>query len=171
MDLNETKMMLVISRRLIIFAILSLILTTILFALSFVFHQRLMLSWLVFECGIIGGFVSIQQRLKHIDIEEMQLLSQSWFSILMIPVYGGIFALVLYILFLAGLVQGHLFPAFYVPEFDTPPTTQNVVAFLTTTYPAQGADIAKLIFWSFVAGFSERFVPQIINDVTKRDAK
>ena len=25
--------------------------------------------------------------------------------------------------------------------------------------------MAKLLFWSFVAGFSERFVPQIINRV------
>lgn len=130
-----------------------------------------MVSWLAFECGIIGGFVSIQQRLKNIESEELLLLSESWATILVIPIYGGIFSLVLYVLFLAGLVQGHLFPVFYIPEFASPPTSENIVAFLTQTYPAQGVDVAKLIFWSFVAGFSERFVPQIINKVAKNDEK
>ena len=34
--------------------------------------------------------------------------------------------------------------------------------FLKLTFPKSGPNVAKLIFWSFVAGFSERFVPQII---------
>ena len=168
-EMARTKMLLVISRRLVIFAALSLVATAMVFAVTFFFNERLMISWLVFECGIIGGFVSIQQRLKSIEDEELQLLSESWATILVIPVYGGIFALVLYVLFLAGLVQGHLFPAFHIPDFSVPPTTENVVAFLTQTYPSQGGDVAKLIFWSFVSGFSERFVPQIINKVSRTD--
>jgi hypothetical protein len=53
------------------------------------------------------------------------------------------------------------------PEYiHTPIDRQNLVtsftAWLTQTFPASGTDIAKLLFWSFVAGFSERFVPQII---------
>lgn len=36
------------------------------------------------------------------------------------------------------------------------------------TYPSSGPDLAKLLFWSFVAGFSERFVPQLISNVTTR---
>ena len=43
-----------------------------------------------------------------------------------------------------------------------PPTTEDVVTFLNQTYPKSGPDLAKLLFWCFVAGFSERFVPQII---------
>ncbi len=166
MDSNLTRMMLLISRRLLIFAALSLLATSVLFAITLFFKERLMISWLVFECGIIGGFVSIQQRLRKIEIEELTLLSESWATILVIPIYGGIFALVLYILFLAGLVQGHLFPEFFVPKFSSPPTTDNIIAFLSETYPSQGSELAKLIFWSFVAGFSERFVPQIIQKVT-----
>lgn len=163
---NRTRMLLVISKRLVLFAALSLVATTIVFTITFFFKERLMISWLVFECGIVGGFVSIQQRLKSIETKELLLLSESWATILVIPIYGGIFSLLLYILFLAGLVQGHLFPSFYIPEFEIPPTTENIVSFLTKTYPSQGGDVAKLIFWSFVAGFSERFVPQIISKVT-----
>ncbi|WP_440941237.1 hypothetical protein [Immundisolibacter sp.] len=165
------RRLLVISRRLLVFAVLSLLVTTALFGATYTFEGRLMISWLVFQCGIIGGFVSIQQRLRKIGDEELALLAESWATVLVIPVYGGIFALLLYALFLGGLVQGHLFPGFYVPAFGDPPTTADLVRFLTTAYPSQGADLAKLVFWSFVAGFSERFVPQIIHSITQQDAR
>lgn len=169
MEAQQTRQLLIISKRLLIFAALSLVATGLLFALTLYFKQRLMISWLVFECGIIGGFVSIQQRLRKIDPEELKLLSESWATILVIPIYGGIFSLVLYVLFLAGLVQGHLFPSFYIPDFSIPPSTEDVVSFLSQTYPSQGSDMAKLMFWSFVSGFSERFVPQIIHKVANSD--
>jgi len=126
-----------------------------------------MVSWLTFECGLIGGFVSIQQRLQQIDDEELSLLRESWATILIIPIFGGIFAQILYMLFLSGLVQGHLFPSFFIPPFSDTPTVEDVHAFLTQTYPKTGADFAKLIFWSFTAGFSERLVPQIVSKMSK----
>jgi len=167
MEDNRTRRLLTISKRLLIFAALSLVVTFIVLGITFFLRERLMISWLVFQCGIIGGFVSIQQRLKQIDSEELKLLSESWATILVIPIYGGIFSLVLYMLFLSGIIQGHLFPDFSITDFSNPPTTRDVVVFLTKTYPSQGSDIAKLIFWSFVAGFSERFVPQIIHTVSQ----
>jgi hypothetical protein len=168
MDEIRTKNILIVSKRLLIFAGISVLATAALFALTFFFEKRLMISWLAFECGIIGGFVSIQQRLQKIDHEELALLSESWTSILVIPIYSGIFASILYVMFLAGILQGSLFPEFFIQKFSEPPTTKDVFTFLTETYPRQGSDIAKLIFWSFVAGFSERFVPQIINKVTSK---
>jgi len=166
-DTERTKRLLIVSKRLVIFAAASLILTTILFAATYLSPaHRLMISWLSFECGIIGGFVSIQQRLRKINDEELLLLSQSWTTILVIPVYGGIFSLVLYVLFLSGLIHGPMFPEFYMPVFHDPPVTDDLVALLRTTYPKTGPDFAKLVFWTFVAGFSERLVPQIIQKVS-----
>jgi hypothetical protein len=162
----RTERLLIVSKRLVIFAALSLLATTVVFASTFMFYERLMISWLSFECGIIGGFVSIQQRLRKINDDELSLLSHSWAMILVIPIYGGIFALVLYVLFISGLVEGDLFPDFYEPPFSVPPTTQDIAELLRTTYPSSGADFAKLMFWTFVAGFSERFVPQIIQKVS-----
>jgi hypothetical protein len=49
------------------------------------------------------------------------------------------------------------------------PTTEDMRNFFSLTYPATGADVAKFLFWSFVAGFSERFVPQIL-DQAQREA-
>jgi hypothetical protein len=89
-----------------------------------------MVSWAWFGCGILGGFVSIQQRLKHFGDEELDLLSKSWFQILLIPIYGGIFALVLYIGLLSKIVEGPLFPQFAIPDFSKPlPSLENIKTF------------------------------------------
>lgn len=166
-DSEDLKRYLIISKRLLRFVVFSLLATAAVFALSLYFEKRLMISWLVFECGIIGGFVSIQQRLRTLGSEELALLSESWATILVVPIFGGVFAMVLYVLFLSGMLQGHLFPSFDIPEFSTPTTPEDVISFLRI-YPSQGADIAKLLFWSFVAGFSERFVPQIVQQFAKQ---
>lgn len=167
--MERHRRMLTISKRLLIFCAISLLVTSVFFGITYHFGNRFMMSWFSFQCGIIGGFVSIQQRLKNIEDDELILLSESWATILVIPIYGGIFSLVLYLLFLSGLVKGPLFPEFFMPEFKYPPTTENIRQFLNETYPSSGADFAKFAFWSFVAGFSERFVPQIIGKVTSED--
>lgn len=123
------------TKRLIILTSIALAALVSVFAITLIHGNRFMVSWACFGCGLLGGFVSIQQRLKKVGDEELDLLAQSWFQILLIPVYGGIF------------VFGHSFPK----------PIQPVV------------DVAKLIFWCFVAGFSERFVPQII-ERTQQDS-
>jgi hypothetical protein len=82
--------------------------------------------------------------------------------------FGGIFALVLYILFLSGLVEGSLFPKFSIPAFGDPPTADDIRRFLTESNPKTGADLCKLMFWSFAAGFSERLVPKTIQSILGR---
>lgn len=158
-----------ITKRLILLTLFALIIVGGLFGVTLVFGGKLMVSWICFLCGIIGGFVSIQQRLKKISDEELALLSGSWFQILLIPIYGGVFALVLYIAFLGDIIDGSLFPEFQFPELgeNKKVSAEYLKLFLSDTYPANGQNFAKLIFWSFVAGFSERFVPQIINDIKK----
>jgi hypothetical protein len=151
-----------VTRRLIIMTVTALGVVVLFFAATLLLGERFPFSWVCFGCGLIGGFVSIQQRLKRIGDEELALLATSWFQIVLIPVYGGIFALVLYVGLLSKVVTGQLFPVFYIPPFHDPPVHNDVHAFLAETSPASGPDVAKLLFWCFVAGFSERFIPQII---------
>ncbi len=126
----------------------------------------------VFLAGLIGGFVSIQQRLPEIRASELRELSNSWLSILLIPINGGIFAVILMLIFLSGILQGAMFPEYtHTEEFDNTDLTTLVTSFTNwtkTTFPTTGEDVAMLIFWSFVAGFSERFVPQIIRKTTDK---
>jgi len=118
------------------------------------------LSTLVFISGVIGGFVSLQQRLHRISDEELILLSKSLFAIAVVPINGGIFAYTLMLMFMGKIVQGNLFPTF--PDMNIYDIA-SFKAWLMYSLPINGADMAKLLFWSFVAGFSERFVPRMIN--------
>jgi hypothetical protein len=68
------------------------------------------------------------------------------------------FALVLYLVFMGGIISGGLFP-------DFPNRAANYVgirSFVQNVNPGTNADFAKLLMWSFVAGFSEKFVPNLI---------
>lgn len=165
--MERHKNLLIISRRLLIFAAISLLVLAGLFAVTLIV-DKFFISWFCFVCGIVGGFVSIQQRLSKIKDEELSLLSESWATIMVIPIFGGIFALVLYMSFLSGILKGDLFPEFSMPTFGKPTTSENLIDFFLKTYPEEAVDFAKLAFWSFVAGFSERFVPQIIGKVTAK---
>jgi len=151
-----------VTRRLILMTGAVLLCVVLVFGVTLVFGKHFMVSWVCFGCGLLGGFISLQQRLKRVRDAELELLSRSWFQIALVPIYGGLFALILYVAFLSQIVTGALFPQFYVPAFDWPPNTANAQAFFRDTFPASGADLAKLLFWSLIAGFSERMVPQII---------
>lgn len=121
----------------------------------------------VFLAGLMGGFVSIQQRLPSLGLNELRELSNSWFSILLIPINGGVFALVLMILFLSGILEGVMFPQYNHSPINHEELVVSFTQWLNTTFPKSGSDIAKLLFWAFVAGFSERLVPQIIRSATQ----
>lgn len=155
-----------LTKRLIIMTALTVLLFATLFGISFLFEKRFMLTWAGFLCGIIGGFVSVQQRIPKISNDELTLLTRSWFQILLVPIFGGVFSLVLYALFLSEIIRGELFPDFFMPKPGTSgPDDQFMLSLFTKTYPATGQDLGKFLFWSFVAGFSERFVPQIVTKV------
>jgi hypothetical protein len=169
--MTRCEMLLVITKRLILMTLCAVAVVVSIFAVTLILGKRFMISWACFGCGLIGGFVSIQQRIKNVSDEELELLSKSWFQILLIPVYGGIFALILYLAFLSQIVKGALFPEFSIPEFSIPPTTDDMKNLFMNTYPSSGVNLAKLIFWSIVAGFSERLVPQIIGRTEEKGSK
>src|ERR1043166_1352767 len=104
--------------------------------------------------GFIGGFVGLQRPLKPMSDDDITLLAHSWVYICLSPLVGGVLAVLTYVLFIAGLLEGHLFPKF-VPD-EAAPSVEG----LRTIFQIHGtaADYAMLIFWSFVAGYSERFV-------------
>ena len=166
--MDRVENIFLLTKRLIIMTAIAVMIFGLIFALSFYFNQRFMMTWAGFVCGIIGGFVSIQQRIPKVPDSELELLTKSWFQILLVPIFGDIFALLLYCIFLSGIVSGNLFPHFYIPKppANEPPNTAFIIDVFTKTYPGSGEDLAKFLFWSFVAGFSERLVPQIITKVT-----
>jgi hypothetical protein len=126
--------------------------------------------------GLLGGFISVQQRLQtNTDVDplfkRLEMSSGFWNIILVSPISGGIFAVVLYAMFAAGVVTGAIFPAIYAgPGPDAMTHVMDLRTFLRSAGPASGADLAKLIVWSFVAGFAERFVPDVLTRLATVDA-
>ena len=119
--------------------------------------------------GAIGGFVSIQRRIKTLTDEDLALISGSINYLLLAPLVGGILALILYLLFLSGLVEGDLFPRFKPPEAGT-----SIAKGLLALFEYSGrdpTDYAKLLFWSFLGGYSEKFVVDIIGNFEKTGTK
>jgi hypothetical protein len=77
-----------------------------------------------------------------------------------------VFAFLLYLMFMAGILGGDLFPRFQCLE---PSAAGNscgkyidMARFVTDVDPETNRDVAKLLIWSFIAGFSEKLVPNLI---------
>jgi len=145
-----------VSRRLFIAFIVLLVLVLIV-VISSTLIKHISVSFIVIPTGIIGGFVGLQRRLKQLSTNDLQLINRSWLYTFLAPLVGGILALLLFVLFLSGLLEGDLFPKF-VGQDVTPTGFTD----LLKTQAQQIADYAKLIFWSFIAGYSEHFVTDII---------
>ena len=130
--------------------------------------------------GSIGGMISAVRRLQDAaDTDTNALtyidLKYGWLNILLAPVYGATFSLVLLLFFTAGFLKGDLFPiittmsAKVAEEADTVSLVMS--EFFTNTYPVTGTDCAKLLVWSFIAGFAEKFVPDTLDRLIARSQK
>ncbi|GAC1493897.1 MAG: hypothetical protein NVS1B2_09620 [Vulcanimicrobiaceae bacterium] len=125
----------------------------------------------VLLAGLVGGFVSVQQRLEaasDVDplFKRVELESSGW-SIIVSPVIGMIFACVFAAVMMSGLLEGSIFPKFVPfdcsdPRFGPRCTEHGLWYFSAGARPGDIASWAKLIVWSFAAGFLERLVPDII---------
>jgi hypothetical protein len=113
--------------------------------------------------GIVGGFISIQRRLKQLGPQDLELIATSWAYAVLPPFVGGLLAVVLYCFFIAGLIQGAMFPAFGVDN--------AAVTGLASLFEASAksySDYGKLVVWSFLAGFAETFVTDILGVYAKK---
>jgi hypothetical protein len=89
-------------------------------------------------------------------VDRRLVISQIYFS----PVIGATFAFLLFGLFMSGVLQGGFFPSFACAE-DRYTSFQA----FTSCSPTTNGDVAKVLVWAFVAGFSERFVPNILDGI------
>jgi Ca2+/Na+ antiporter len=71
--------------------------------------------------GIMGGCVSMLQRIQSAPTEgdalfNLASLNNGWIGLSLSPLYGGIFASLLFVLFAAGLLKGSAFPEIHTPS-------------------------------------------------------
>lgn len=122
---------------------------------------------MVLYTGLMGGLLSVQQRYQSASdegdpVHNIAVLQWGNFSVLISPFSGALFAAIFYIIFVAGLVKGDLFPGFSALSTD-PKNARYVSEFFTNATPDNIVQYAKLIVWSFIAGFFERLVPDTLS--------
>jgi hypothetical protein len=71
--------------------------------------------------GVVGGCVSMLQRIQSAPSEgdalfNLAALTNGWRGILLSPLYGGIFACLLFVLFAGGILNGSVFPTIVTPS-------------------------------------------------------
>jgi FtsH-binding integral membrane protein len=74
---------------------------------------------------------------------------------------ASVFAIVVNLVFISGVISGELFPRFSgtgLPYFD-------MMHWAVSVDPQTNADMAKMLVWSFVAGFSEKLVPNMVTKI------
>lgn len=91
------------------------------------------------------------------SVDDRLVIAQIYLS----PVVGATFAVLLYGLFMAGVLEGDFFPGFACAS-----DAYEGFGDFADCSPETNADAAKAMVWGFVAGYSERFVPNILDRMT-----
>ncbi len=106
---------------------------------------------LILAFGAVGAVLREQVHLRKKKDAEDASATIAWFY----PVMGSLVAVVLMTLFLSGLVSGALFPRFLNMDGKFDGAYAALRGGMTL---ASQADFYKMIAWSILAGYSERFV-------------
>ncbi len=132
---------------------------------------------LVMLAGMLGAFFSALTRLYDVDQASIALITPTIQQLggrylmmysLVPPVIGAIAAVVLYLVFIGKLLEGALFPSISCEPNQVCTTLMDIMNFYV---PSKPEDYGKVLVWSFVSGFSERLVPDVMQGlVTKEQA-
>jgi hypothetical protein len=129
--------------------------------------RGLSIGYLVFLAGASGGVAANYRRLQGLasapatsDGDAGRLVT---YQVYLSPVIGGVFALLLYGIFMSGtLLEGGL-----APEFACAERPYVDLDGLAACAPTTHADVAKALVWAFAAGFMEMLVPNFITTLTR----
>ena len=135
------------------------------------FNFLAMLSCVLYF-GIIGGFVSSQRRMQSLPNDGDPIISvfgldSAGYYLFLSPLLGAIFAVILMLMFIAGILKGSIFPDFYLSSASA---DKGLPFFHLTWYtiPKSSEEYGKLFVWAFLAGFAERLVPDSLDRLASK---
>jgi len=112
--------------------------------------------------GSLGAMISMQQRLESMPNKGDTMryciaLDSGHTTLWTTSIAGSVFAVIINLVFLAGMIEGDLFPSF--------DHLHGIHQNLPGVKPL--SDIALMLIWSFISGFAERLVPDTITKLTQ----
>jgi hypothetical protein len=112
--------------------------------------------------GVLGAYLSrliaFQNTAASQSFDDLENGYAAHFIFVRLLV-GGLCALVLYFLIAGRLLAGELFPEPIIADGEGFGALWKFYDDQGTAYSGPTSNFAKLIVWSFIAGFSERFLP------------
>jgi hypothetical protein len=137
-------------------------------------NQTVSLIPLVLFAGATGAALSLQNRLQQVpttgdSIINLFSLKHARVSLWLSPITGALFALLAYLLFISGLVQGELFPKIRIAQTTAQLATaplhydRSFGSYLYSMSPTDSLNFAKLLIFCFIAGFAERLIPDALD--------
>jgi hypothetical protein len=132
---------------------------------------------LVVLAGILGAFFSALTRLYKVDEAGAALISPTiehlggWYLLMysfVPPVIGAIASVVLYLIFVGKMMSGGLFPDISCMDGKTCGNVQDIMHYY---WPKTPEDYGKALVWAFIAGFSERLVPDLLQSLVAKQEK
>ena len=122
--------------------------------------------------GVLGSFFSLtndfQTKIRTLNFEDVDALYKRRMILLRL-LFGLIGALIFYCVIRSGLLSGTVFPKLETLKLGDLFAKVAPTARSSETDPA--INLAKLLVWSFIAGFSERLVPQTLSATEARAAQ
>ena len=126
-------------------------------------ENHLPIFWFVYLSAILGCTINESQR-NHAQISILK-----WHQVILFICWKVLvaitFAVFLYVACASGIIGGDLFPQFQNTEGVN---YTHMLNFLKECKPTTNQDVAKVLVWSFIAGYSEKFVPNIINGICSK---
>jgi hypothetical protein len=128
-------------------------------------------SLLVPFLGSIGACFAIKQKVEAMPetldpYRNVIILNASLMSMLFGLFRGAASAIILNMVLVSQFIQGEIFPEYNKMVDPQPSGLNEAFAFLLHLDKFSAPEIAKILVWSLVAGYSERLIPDTIRKLS-----
>ncbi len=139
------------------------------------------LIWLIVGSGTLGALISSLRRLDNLNdngsldrdlLLDQKRLAYGGIGAIIALVSGVVFSMLVYAIFSSEILgKTAIFPSFVRCNDVQLHCASGIRLFFYGIRPESPQEIAKIVVWSFISGFAERFVPDVLDRLVKKTDK